>query len=422
MSNPEPTGTQPSALSPQSSLLAWAGRNPDRYRWIALVITTFSQATSVAVTSAIGPLAPLLQEDFGISRAQVGLVSTAVYLSATWSALIGGRVADRAGERLVLIVSGAIAGGAAVAAAGIGPFWAFLVAGSVMGLGTGVQNPAGSAAVMRWFPPLRRGLAMGIRQTGVPIGGVLAATVWPAVALAAGWRAAYVLAGIFALLGAAILFAAYFDPVRESGQGTAGPRPLRDMVTDRRLWLLALTYNGQIVAQFSSTVYFVLFLHEWLGVPLVGASALLALINVVAIGGRIGWGAFSDLRFRGSRRPVLLIIIGLTFLSMLAAAALPRDAPLVLAVGLAGLLGLSAFSWTGMYGTLVIELAGRESAATAVAWVHVLGGVGSLFGPPLFGLVVDRTGSYQTAWLAAALAVALGRFATLADRERPQIQ
>jgi hypothetical protein len=65
---------------------------------------------------------------------------------------------------------------------------------------------------------------------------------------------------------------------------------MRDLMTDRRLWLLALTYNGQIVAQYSVSVYFVLFLHEALDLPLIAASALFAVVSVTAIGGRIGWG------------------------------------------------------------------------------------------------------------------------------------
>ena len=396
--------------------LARFRENQSRYRWYALGVTTFTQAASSAVTSALGPLAPLLMAQFVISRGEVGLVQTAVYLSATWSALVGGRLADRVGERSVLVVSGLITGAGAIAAAFAGPFWAFLVAAFILGLGTGVQNPAGSAAVMRWFPPRRRGFAMGIRQTGVPVGGVLAATLWPWVATTWGWRATYGLAGAMAIFGTAVVVLSYFDPAREIGSGR-GVRSLGDLMTDRRLWLLSLTYNGQIVAQYSVTVYLVLFFHEALGFSLIVAAGLLALVNAVAIGGRIGWGLASDALFDGARRPVLLIIIALTFAGMLMAAALPADAPLGLTIALAILLGLSAFSWTGMYGTLAIELAGSASAASAVAWVHVLGGVGSLGGAPLFGYLVDHTGSYRVAWLAVALAVLVGFLATLALRE-----
>jgi MFS family permease len=107
----------------------------------------------------------------------------------------------------------------------------------------------------------------------------------------------------------------------------------------------------------------------------------------------------------------------LTLGGMLMAAALPANAPLGVGIVLTVLLGLSAFSWTGIYGTLAIELAGSASAASAVAWVHVLGGVGSLGGAPLFGFLVDRTGSYRIAWLAAALAALIGLLATLGLRE-----
>ena len=404
------------APSPAWPGLARLRDDQARYRWYALGVTTFTQAASAAVTSAIGPIAPLLMAHFAIGRAEVGLIQTSVFLSATWSALVGGRLADRAGERSALIASGLITGCGALGASLVGPFWAFLVAAFVLGLGTGVQNPAGSAAVMRWFPPRRRGFAMGIRQTGVPVGGVLAATVWPVVATAYGWRATYALAGVMALLGTALIAATYFDP-RRDGAHVGALRSLRDFMIDRRLWLLALAYNGQIVAQYSVTVYLVLFLHEAVGFSLIAASGLLALVNAAAIGGRIGWGLASDALFGGARRPVLLIIIVLTLGGMLMAAALPSGAPLGLAVALAILLGLSAFSWTGMYGTLTIELAGSASAASAVAWVHLLGGVGSLGGPPLFGYLVDHTGSYRIAWLAAALAVLVGLMATLALRE-----
>src|SRR5262249_17624302 len=123
-------------------------RDQERYRWYALGVTTFTQAAASAVTSALGPIAPLIMAEFTISRTQVGLVQTAIYLSGTFSAMVGGRIADRAGERNALIVSGLITGVASVAAGLVGPFWAFLVGAFVVGVGTGLQNPAGRAAVM----------------------------------------------------------------------------------------------------------------------------------------------------------------------------------------------------------------------------------------------------------------------------------
>jgi MFS family permease len=126
---------------------------------------------------------------------------------------------------------------------------------------------------------------------------------------------------------------------------------------------------------------------------------------------RIGWGLLSDRRFQGRRRPVLLSIVLLTVCSTLGAAAMPRQTPVLLVAGLAVLLGSSAFAWTGVLGTLVIETAGRESAGSAISLVQVLATPASLLSPPLFGLLTDLSGTYRAAWLALALVGALGLFA-----------
>jgi predicted MFS family arabinose efflux permease len=413
----------PRLIDPLSILgrLEGASRRTARYRWFALAITTFCQAATISLAHGIGPLAPLIQADYGASRAEIGLILGIGTVIGVATALAGGWAADRIGERRVLIISGLVAGVAGVAISRAEAFWAFLLVYLVIGLGSGVQNPAGSAAVMRWFPPRLRGLAMGIRQTGIPLGGILAASAWPAIGLAAGWRTAYVVAGLLTLLGALLILLAYFDPVRDGGRGPTGPRRIGAMLADRRILWLGLVFNSQIFAQLAATTYLVLFLHEAHGVPVVGAAALLAGVNGVAIVARIGWGLLSDRTFAGQRRPVLLAILALTLAAVLYAAALPGNAPWPFALVLAMLLGVSAFAWTGVLGTLVIETAGRESPASAIALVTAVGAPGSLLGPPLFGLIVDQTGSYRIAWLAVALVVALGLLAIRQVAERPHL-
>jgi cyanate permease len=90
---------------------------------------------------------------------------------------------------------------------------------------------------------------------------------------------------------------------------------------------------------------------------------------------------------------------------------MPHQTPLFFVVGLASLFGASAFAWTGVLGTLVIETAGRESAGSALSLVQVLATPASLLGPPVFGFLTDRSGTYHAAWLALALVGALGLFA-----------
>src|SRR5262245_41518299 len=383
----------------------------DHYRWYALTVTTLGQAAGNILSAAFGPIAPFLQQDFQISRAEVGLISAAMSLTAAPSAMFGGRAADRVGERRVLILSGMITALAALAIARSSSYWSLIASCLLLGLGNGVQNPAGSAAIMRWFPPRQRGVAMGIRQTGVPLGGILAASLAPALALAYGWRTVYIFGGLVTFAGAVLIFVAYYDPPRTTPTGMVALRSFRDLAYDKQLWWLGLIFNCQLFTQSSVTTYFVLFLHEALDTPVVGAAALLALVNGVAMVGRIGWGLLSDRVFEGRRRPVLFIIVLLTVCGTLGAAALPHHTPWFVSAGLAVLLGASAFAWTGVLGTLVIEVAGRESAGSAISWVQVLATPASLLGPPLFGLLTDRTGSYRIAWLTLAVVGIVGFFA-----------
>jgi MFS transporter, ACS family, aldohexuronate transporter len=380
----------------------------ERYRWYALGLTTWGQAATNILGSAFGPLAPFLQDDLHISRASVGLISTAVFLTAAPSALFGGRAADRVGERRVLILSGVLGALAALAVTSSVGFWSLVISCLGLGLGNGIQNPAGSAAIMRWFPQHQRGFAMGIRQTGVPIGGMLAAGVAPLLALHYGWRSAYLAGGILSLIGVMLIVVAYFDPPRKPIAGAAAMRSLRDLARDKRLLRLALIFNCQVFTQMAATTYFVLFLHEALNASVVTAGALFVLVNIAAMVARIGWGLVSDRRFQGKRRPVLLIIIALTVWSTLCAALIPSHTSLWLVAALSVLFGISAFAWTGILGTLVIEIAGPESAGSAISLVQVLSAPATLLAPPLFGLLADVSGTYQASWLVLTLIGVIG--------------
>ncbi len=387
------------------------------YRWYALLVATLSQASVSSVVFAVGPLAPLLLADFKVSRAEIGLTTTAMYVSSSVMALVGGRAADRVGERRMLALSGLIVGLAALLATRSGSFWAFLGANFVIGIGSGIQNPAGSAAVMRWFKRDLRGLAMGLRQTGVPLGSLVAAIAWPIAAVHFGWRASYLVAGLFMLSTVSLVVALYYDPPSRGASGLPGRRPYMELVRDRRLLRLGVIFLTQLTAQQAAATYLVLFLTESFGAPVPLAAAVLGAVNFVAMAARIGWGALSDRVFQGRRTPVLWIIVALSVLGTLHAALLPAHV-IPLLVSLALLLGLSIFAWTGIIGALVVETAGTSSSGSAVALVMAISAPGSLLGPPLFGFIADHQG-YRGAWLVMAAIVACGALALRGVRETP---
>jgi predicted MFS family arabinose efflux permease len=209
---------------------------------------------------------------------------------------------------------------------------------------------------MFWFERRRRGLALGIRQTAVPLGGLVASLALPHLDL----RAAFVLLAAFCLAGAAASLFMRDAPALPPEEEIPSERhPLRDPRVLRLLGASMLLIAGQV----SATGFTVLYLHERHGISVGVAAATLA--GAQALGGalRIGAGHWSDRR--GNRAGTLRVLSVALALGLFAtAAAAPGPAALAAAVlRLAGGLGMS---WNGLSFTAATELSGHAQAGAAV--------------------------------------------------------
>src|SRR5256885_1129828 len=90
------------------------------------------------------------------------------------------------------------------------------------GVGYGTLNPASTTAAMSWFPPRRRATVVGLKQVGLPFGGMLGAAIVPMLALRLGWRRAVVVAALLIVVCAAACALIYRDP---PGDALARPAP-----------------------------------------------------------------------------------------------------------------------------------------------------------------------------------------------------
>lgn len=391
-------------------------------RWGALVLVTLAHALGSASVLAVAPLAPFLLDALRLTRAQVGFLLPAVYLGGVLMSLPAGWLADRLGVRLTLALGQSLTGVAVLAAAGSGQISAFLGALVLGGFGFSVLNPATGKAIVEWFPPRERGLAMGIKQTGLTLGGVAGALVLPPLALAFGWRRALETAGAAALVSAALVAIAYRTPPGPAAlRAAAGPQLAQLGAFLRRPGLLVVLGSGLAlsVAQSSVLAYLVLYAKETFDVSAVNAARLLALAQVGGTASRLVWGFASDRFFGGRRRPGVIVsaLVGAVAYVLFA---LGSRLPAPLAVPLVVVAGVGAFGWVGLYFALVAEVGGARYAGrlTGVAVTFAWSGV--LVGPPLFGLALDATGSYAVPWLALA-GIALGVAVTL-PRLRPLVQ
>jgi sugar phosphate permease len=369
-----------------------------RYRWVVLGVGTAAQASLSAVLLGIAALAPALRDHYELSLGQVGVVLAAVSIGFTLSLLPWGLLADRIGERFVA-AAGLIGAAAALAGAAFAPDFGWLVILLVAaGLAGASVNSASGRAVMHWFGADERGLALGIRQASIPIGGAVAAVVLPSLSLRAAFLA---LAGGCLVTGVASAFllrerAATTIP--ESATELA--RPLRDP----RMWRLSSGSGLVLVAQIAMVGFVVLFLHEQRGVSATRAAAVLALIQVLGIGMRIGAGWWSD---RLGSRIVPLRRLSLAIAVCVAAAAALVDASLwvlVPALVAAGALGLS---WNGLSFTAAAEVAGLARSGAAIGFQQTVLAVVGAATPIAFATLVAAT-SWRLGFGVAALGPVAG--------------
>src|SRR5262249_17519005 len=176
----------------------------------------------------------------------------------------------------------------------------------IAGFGFSVLNPSTGKAVVEWFPPRRRGFAMGIKQTGLTLGGLAGALALPPVALAAGWRAALMTGGALALASAALTLILYRSPAAPTDAATATwPRLSELRVFLRRPGVIVVFVSGLAlsVAQSSVLAHLALYARDTFALSPVAAGQMLALAQAGGTASRLAWGAISDRFFGGRRRP-----------------------------------------------------------------------------------------------------------------------
>ncbi|MEU9133220.1 MFS transporter [Kitasatospora sp. NPDC048540] len=378
--------------------------------WVMLGLGTAGQTASTTVLYGLPFLVPAFQREYGLSLAAAGVLVSCPVFGILLSLVGWGAVADRFGERIALaagLLSAAAVLAVAADAGGARALGALLVAAGAAGASV---NSASGRLVIGWFPPDRRGVAMGVRQASQPLGTGLAAAALPPVAAAAGVGGALLCcAALCAVTGLAIAVFAV-DPPRPAG---AVPGSAAAPYRGGYLWRLHAVAALLCVPQFVVTGFALVFLTQARGWPAGVAGAVLAVANLAGAGVRLLAGWWSD-RVASRVRPIRLLALATAADLGLLALGAAWDS----AVGTGALLlacGLTV-STNGLHNTAVAEYAGPLWAGRALG-VHGVGQHGAIvLVPPLVGALITERG-YTPAFAVAALVPLLA--AAVLPSQRP---
>ncbi|HJQ75373.1 MAG TPA: MFS transporter [Gaiellaceae bacterium] len=340
-------------------------------------------------------LAPALRDAHTLSLVQVGVVLDSLWIGTLLTLLPWGVLADRFGERLVLAAGLTACGAALVGAGYAGGFGSLILLIGLAGAAGASVNAASGRAVMQWFPAAERGFALGVRQTAIPLGGLISALALPTLSL----RSSFVVLAGLCVAGALFGAAAIREAAGFAEDDVLEPRGLGATLRDHRLWLLCAGSSLYLVAQLAITGFLVLFLHDERGLSDAEAAGVLAGVQVVAVVLRIGGGRWSD-RLGSRMRPLRLV--GLASAVTLAVATALLSAPLAVLIAAFVLAGGWSMAWNGLSFTAAAEIAGRSRSGAALGMQQsALAAAGAIV-PPAFAAVVAAS-SWRVGFALAAL-------------------
>ncbi|MFT7573469.1 MAG: MFS family permease [Paracoccaceae bacterium] len=389
--------------------------------YTAVFAMLFQQALSTMSGLTIPVLAPPIAAETGMSASLVGVYTAFLYGGSMISSLAGGGFLLRYGALRVsqtcLLV---VAIGLLINMPGY--IYLFVLGAIVTGLGGGPSTPASSQILARYTKPSTAPFIFSIKQTGVPVGGVIAGALLPVFVDLFGWRGALACAASMALVFALILqpFRAEFDSDRQPERSlklTDLRATLGAVLRDARVRELALGLFAFTGLQLAFASFFVSFLSLGMGWTLTDAGIAYSIAMGAGIAGRLIWG------WVGSRyvSPVLLLaVLGLAMGVACMAIGLVDESweqPAVWVVAFCyGITGI------GYQGVLLAEIA--RVAPPGMAGVVTGGAVffayaGMITFPGSFGLILALTDSYQTAFvILGAIPIIVGAMLFISARRQ----
>ncbi|MRJ75855.1 MFS transporter [Aeromicrobium sp. SMF47] len=368
-------------------------------RWLMLGVSMLGQVAATIYVNGAPFLIPYLHLERGLSLPEAGVIAAAPFVGVMATLVLWGLVVDRIGERASMAAGLAIVTVGATGAAfssSLVALGAWFVLG---GIGAGSTNSASGRIVVGWFPAHRRGLAMGIRQTALPLGVGAAALLVPNTVSTEGLRATLLVTAAICAAATALAALLIVDPPRPSREQAADSGQLVNPYRrDHRLTRIHLASALLVIPQFTVWTYMLVWLIDEKGWSTFAASALVAATQLLGAAGRIGAGWWSD---RVGSRLGPMRVVAIAAAATMLALGLLSGTPL--GIALIVIATAVTVADNGLAFTSVAEIGGPYWSGRAMGLQNTGQYVVSAAVPPLIGALISGHG-YAVAFAVVALA------------------
>jgi MFS family permease len=371
------------------------------YRWLILTIATWSQAVSTLVTYGVGPLAAIWQKQWGLNALEAGLFVSAVQLGPLLSMLLIGQALDRYGERWLISMGSVLLGFTFIFVAFAGGYFLLLILLGIVGIWYGTAQPGGSKVILKWFSKGERGLAMGIRQAGIPIGGAMGGALLPFLSYRFGWQAAVYVQAFLAISGGILFLLFYREPPVSEERKKQGTYKFRQQLAE--IWvnrkIRPILYTGITMVSLQMVIvgHLMIFFMDKAKVSVVTAGQLLSTALLFGMIGRIALAWLSDQWWGGNREAPLHLSIWASVAGIVLLIFVSPSLPVWSLFILSAWFGFFGTGWYSSFLLAVAEQSPPQAEGLMVSFALTLNQLAIILAPVLFGFMADVL-SYTFAW------------------------
>lgn len=364
-----------------------------------IAVSAAGMAVGAALGFTPGFIATELRADLGISRGEVGLLVSVYFGCTGLGSVLGGRLTERLGARLVVALDMAMVAAAGAFSALVGTYWSLLVAAVLAGAGYALVNAGTNVAIGRAVAPERRTLAMSIKTAGVPFMALVTAAVGPWAADRWSWHAiSFVVAAVALAVTLAALVVLDDDRPERTAKADGAALP------PGFIWF---PLGAFLLIAGSQPLYswVVAYLEESLDASPAVAGGVSALASGVGLCVMMLNALRTDLAGPQQRVRRIMLLLGVSTVGTLLV--LVGEAVGIGLVVVGAVIGISAqLSAIGtMHATVVDRAPGAVAAATGLTMTGYY--LGALFSPAAFGALADVTDTFAYSWGATAALLVL---------------
>ena len=419
--------------------IARAAARAGHYRWLICGMLFAATAINYVDRQIIGVLKPALQIDFAWSEMDYANIVFWFQAAYALGYLGFGRLTDKIGARLGYGLAMVTWTGAHMAHAAVHSLFGFNLVRFALGLGESGNFPAGLKAVADWFPKSERALATGIFNAGSNVGAIVTPMLVPAIALAWGWRAAFLITGLFSVVWLIVWLIVYRDPAKHPRVGAAELAYIRQDPEEqakapikwRRLLPLRATWAFAIPKFLIDPIWWMLlfwlpdFFAKRHNLDLKSFGPPLVVVYLLSDVGSIAGGWLSSfLLARGlplhAARKYAMLICAMAVTPIIFAAYIDN---LWLAVAVVGVAAAAHQGFSCNLLTMPSDIFPRVAVGSVVGIGGTAGAVGGMLMAKYAGWVLDSIGSYTPIFVVAGTVylLALAILHLLSPRYAPAV-